>query len=364
MPIYHEELSGRQRWTRAGKWKLGEKRKKDPDGPEYPAKIDYFRAAPANADDMPRLYAAYGEKPKSLPIMFPIDDEPPWDRVFPQYLKCYGTSGLKCKGDGRSVLWRVDTDGSVHELDDGLVCDPNTCQYYQNEDCGRVASLKFMLRGYPSLSFWQLDTGSVIGITNVNSKLAMLKTMRAFGHGIDGIPLILKVYPVEVKPKDRKFTVYVIDIDLDPTADYGTALRIDGATIEAIEDVTHRPGDAEYEEVASAEDAEAPDQLYPKRVVVDAESGEDGAAEILLSFEDLPVDIQEAGKVLKWPPGLLLSKLRPFTHDGKLNTSEAAQFIATELARGEASTPAEREETSPAAEKTDEPPTSPGVLDF
>lgn len=361
MPIYHEELSGRVRWTRAGKWKLGEKRRTDPDGPEYPAKLDYFRAAPGNPDDLPNLYARYGEQPKSLPIMFPVDDEPPWDNVFPQYLKCYGLSGLKCKGDGIHVYWRVDKEGGVHEFEDGLRCDPNTCEHYQNEDCGRVASLMFMLRGYPSLSLWQLDTGSVISITNVNSKLAMLKSMRQFGNRIDGIPLMLKVYPVEVKPDDRKFTVYVIDIDLDPTADYGDALRIEGATMGAVELPTTRPGDAKFEELPAPAEKETPDQLYPKRIVVEG-AEESEPEKNPLRYEDVPPDIKEAAGHLKWTPGLLLTKLGAFATGGVLNVAEAAQMIATELARGEAFPADEKEEVTPAAKEADKAGT--GVLDF
>jgi hypothetical protein len=59
----------------------------------YPIETPYFVVPP-------EIQQKYGDKPTELDIIFPIDDE---ERIFPQALKMYGQSGLKCIGNGEQA---------------------------------------------------------------------------------------------------------------------------------------------------------------------------------------------------------------------------------------------------------------------
>lgn len=226
--IEHEGLSGRRSTSRMGKIRAG-KKSKNAKGKEYPEKLDHFRFDPDDENILPVLHKLYGERSTRLPVMFVAGDR---EAIFPQYLKKYGKSGLLCKGTGgrdendnpKPVFMRVtavnEETGEVTVSDD-YPCDPENCEDYKSGRCKRLASLcGFILCDYPALRTWQIDTTSKISIERLNSRLDDLETLAASikpGHGVAGIPLILSLNPVQVKPKGakRKQTVYVYDLDLD-----------------------------------------------------------------------------------------------------------------------------------------------------
>ncbi len=89
-------LSELRRLPRLGKIRLGIKRLAK-SGKEQPAEVDYFVVPPEVAK-------VYGERPKELLIMFPVEDV---TQIFPQAYKWYGAgAGLKCKGDGETAIRR------------------------------------------------------------------------------------------------------------------------------------------------------------------------------------------------------------------------------------------------------------------
>jgi len=89
-------LSDKRRLPRLGIIRLGIK-KKSAKGVEYPAEVDYFVVPP-------EVQKLYGEKPKELDVMIPLNEI---EAVFPCAYKHYGSSkGLKCSGDGEKA-WRV-----------------------------------------------------------------------------------------------------------------------------------------------------------------------------------------------------------------------------------------------------------------
>jgi hypothetical protein len=224
--IEHEGLSSRRSTSRMGKFRLG-KKGKNAKGQEYPQKLDYFRADPEDENLLGLIHELLGEKPKRLRIMLTSDD---LEMVFPQYLKKYGKSGLLCKGTGGKdgegnplpALFRI-VDKETGEAVDDYPCDPENCEDYKSGRCKRLASLSFILRDLPALRVWQIDTTSQISIQRLNTRFEDLAALsRAAGRPylIAGVPLILSLGPVQVKPDKakKKQTVYCLDLELDHKA--------------------------------------------------------------------------------------------------------------------------------------------------
>ncbi|KKL84441.1 hypothetical protein LCGC14_1964760, partial [marine sediment metagenome] len=156
---------------RLGKVHLGYK-KVTGKGVEYPFATDYFVCTP-------EVQAIFGEKPKELRIMFPIDDD---EVVAQQWYRSYSSSrGLVCKGDGLTATCLMDTktgaratrESEKAEMREGVTCQGEQCPEYQRRQCRRVMNLQFLLPEAPGLGVWQLDTGSFFSIVNINSNLKL-----------------------------------------------------------------------------------------------------------------------------------------------------------------------------------------------
>ena len=177
-------------------------------GAEYPKAVDYF-VVPEE------VKAVYGEKPKDLDIMFPLEDE---NQFAPQFLKCYSRSqGLVCKGDGATAWRKADIEtgnvasGKTVEWDwKEVPCNMQDCPEYLSKKCRRVMSLMFLLPKVEGLGCWQIDTSSFNSIVNINS---MVKLLRGILGRCSMIPLTLVLRPRDVSPKgEKKKTVHVMDI--------------------------------------------------------------------------------------------------------------------------------------------------------
>jgi hypothetical protein len=247
MPI--KGISERRRLPRLGKIRLGEKGISQ-SGAEYPKKIDYF-------DCPPEVQAVYGEKPRQLDVIFPVDS---LEIIFPQYLKRYGSSkGLVCKGNGETADVVDESTGEMTEV----VCDPNECEFYAKKHCRRVASLQFMLPKVPGFGVYQIDTTSYNSIVNLNSWLAPDGLL----HGKPmGLPLLLRLVPQEVhfpgkEGKRAKGTAFVLSLTTSLSLEQMRALQGGTAVAGAIAD---RPSE------------EQPTDLYPG---VAREPGDDGGDE-------------------------------------------------------------------------------------
>jgi hypothetical protein len=103
MPI--KGLSEARRLPRLGKIHLGVK-KTASSGKEYPSEVDYFVCPP-------EVQKVFGERPKSLRVMFPVENE---EVFFSQWYKCYGASLLKCKGDGAKASTWDEENGGLKEI--------------------------------------------------------------------------------------------------------------------------------------------------------------------------------------------------------------------------------------------------------
>lgn len=252
MPI--KGLSERIRLSRGGKIRLGEKRKMEKNGKtiEYPAKLDYFLFDPEDESLLPKIHSQFGEKPDKLLICFPSEDE---EVVFPQYYKCYGASGLLCKGDGNTAN-RTAEGGALVECE----CpSPEHCEFAASRGkngksgCKQLASLQFYIKDFNQLFVWQIDTSSFHSIVNVNTAL---KTLRAIAGRISFIPVTLILKAQQIQPDGKKQVAYVLDVIIPCGLNDIKALRplISGPQAELPPLLEH----------------EAPDDLYPaSQIMVD-----------------------------------------------------------------------------------------------
>jgi len=215
MPI--KDLTEVNRLIRLGKFHLSYKH------PEkgYPMKTDYF-VLPKDHSDYDKLVDLFGDKPKELRILIPVEDEEQWAS---QYYKAYNkTYGLVCKGDGETALRMVTA--ATGELPDAKVsaavelremsCQGRDCPKYQTKECHEVMNLRFLIPEAPGLGVWQIDTGSKNSILNINSCARIIKG--SFGR-ISLIPLKLTLESIEVNNPEggKKQTVYVLNLRTDVT---------------------------------------------------------------------------------------------------------------------------------------------------
>ncbi len=204
-------LSEKRRLPRLGKIHLGVKAKNSR-GTEYPKMVDYFVCPP-------EVQAVFGEKPKELRILIPVEDEDKWAS---QYYRCYCRSkGLVCKGDGETCVRMVDAqtgalaDGNSKEVIlKEMECKGRDCADY-GVKCKEVMNLQFLIPEVPGLGIWQIDTGSVNSIRNINATASLLKVL--YGR-VSMIPLILTVEQLDVNGPDcKKKKVSIMNVKTNET---------------------------------------------------------------------------------------------------------------------------------------------------
>jgi hypothetical protein len=214
MPI--KDLSETVRLPRLGKIHLGTK------NPEkgYPMKADHF-VFPKDHSDYEKLVKTFGAEPKELRVLIPVEDEEQWAT---QYYKAYNlTRGLVCKGDGDTAMRQIDVKTGDLPSKETLTttmkempCAGRDCPDYKAKKCHEAMNLRFILPEIPGLGVWQIDTGSINSILNINSSAKIIK--KAFGR-ISMIPLILSFKPAKAKnPQDGKQqTIYVLNLETNIT---------------------------------------------------------------------------------------------------------------------------------------------------
>ncbi len=204
-----EGLTSVRRLPRLGKVKMGIK-VLSAKGIEHPQKTDHFVVTPEVAK-------VYGDKPKSLDILIPVEDEEKWA---PQYYKLYSaTQGLVCRGDGVIASRLIDTatGDRAHRNTEQAVrrewaCQGRKCPDYISKDgCKEVMSLQFILYKVPGMGIWQIDTSSVNSIININSCADYIRAM--FGK-LAMIPMQLTIEPKQVQNPEsgKRQTVYVLNL--------------------------------------------------------------------------------------------------------------------------------------------------------
>lgn len=219
MPI--KGLTEKRRMPRIGKFHLGikvTKNKKGEDCKPYPKAVDYFVYPEADAEGgelLEQLTKAFGEKPKELRIIFPLEDE---ESIASQYYRCYTrTRGLVCRGDGEICMRVVDAKtGALPTKDTDkttlseMTCQGRECPDYAAGQCREVMNLQFMLPEISGMGVWQIDTSSINSIKNINSCLEMIKAI--YGR-VAMVPMLLTLEKMAVTPPGgTKKNVHVLNI--------------------------------------------------------------------------------------------------------------------------------------------------------
>lgn len=276
-------LSEVRRLPRLGKIRLGVRvprpKTKDCRHPEgqycfrcsFPKEVSYF-VLPPEAREI------YGPEPTEIDIMFPVDDP---SVVFPQAYKWYGADqGLKCKGDGETAIRRLAdvADPKLKEFlsrsgqkDEDLVEVPCPCPMLDNGKCGPKGCLMVLLPRVGCGGVYQIDTGSVINLTEINSTIEFLQSL--LGR-IAMVPLKLRRVPQAITfidPKTGKTST---------KTHYMLKLVFEGAMTEVMRLRNDRMALPGYQPTSIAppvEDGPEPTSECPMEIngeVVDMDSGE------------------------------------------------------------------------------------------
>jgi hypothetical protein len=199
-------LSEIRRMPRIGKLRLGVKETSSRTGKQYPKAVDYFvvkEDLSTSAEAAEEFKKVYGDKPRSVDIMFPTDNP---EEFFPQFYRRYGSgAGLLCKGDGR-IANMVAENGQLLEVE----CCPESCEWAMKKHCRPVGTIQFLIPSVPGVGCWQIDTSSYHSVVNLNSGIEFIRQLT--GGRIAGIPLRLVVKPKEVQVDGKKKVVYVLDL--------------------------------------------------------------------------------------------------------------------------------------------------------
>lgn len=168
------------RLPRMGKIRLGikveSKTKIDKNGNPviYPQECDYFVCPD-------EVKAKFGNEPKSLPVMLPVENE---EMFLRQYYACYGgNQKLKCQGDGEIAERRVE--GGIEKI----ACpSPEFCDFAKANACKARTDLMMVLPDINCGAVYQLSTGSVTSDIDIRSGIEMAKHL--FGR-CSWVPMML-----------------------------------------------------------------------------------------------------------------------------------------------------------------------------
>lgn len=167
-----------------------------------PKEVDYFVCPP-------EIKKFYGDEPKELNIMFPLNDP---EVLFPQAYKYYGSGkGLKCRGDGINATRLNEETNEMEERS----C---PCELLGGGKCKQVASLSFMMPSIKIGGVYQIDLSSYHSIVDINSGFDYAMAM--LGGRIAMVPFILRRVPRETHNEGKKQTHYTLTMELDIPLEY------------------------------------------------------------------------------------------------------------------------------------------------
>lgn len=196
-----------RRLPRLGKIRLGMVVTSGKSGKEYPRETDYFVCPP-------EVQAVYGEIPKALDVMFPVEQE---EMIFPQFLGAYGGNHkLLCHGDGENAE-RWDKDATEWLKRD---C---PCEWLEEGKCDRRANLLVVLPKVNLGGVYQIDSGSFNTIVNLNSYFEYLRFL--VGR-ISWVPVkLIREAQQTLDPDGKQQTHYPIKVVFEGTVEAVNALR-------------------------------------------------------------------------------------------------------------------------------------------
>jgi len=208
-----------------GKIKIGEL-KVSQNGKSYPSSIDYFRCD-ANASYVELYTGFFGEKPITLPIVFPSNDTNDFLSHLYELRDSAGKMYAKSDGQSIAVATKSNADGAVyfHEYSaqelkkqfGGL----DAAMTLLREKSGGTAwrerlSLKFIILRLPILGLFQFDTSG--DDTTIPQLIKVIDTVQESAGRIMFIPfdLCLKIAKSDKSGDTRKYPVVSLVCNLSP----------------------------------------------------------------------------------------------------------------------------------------------------
>ncbi len=243
--------------------------------------------------------------PKELDILIPDEDEEIWAS---QYYRAYNaTYGLVCKGDGDLALRMVDnkTKGLPGKTTSGfemldIKCLGKACPEYKTKKCGEVMNLRFILPAVPGLGVWQIDTGSINSILNINSCGRLIK--KAFGR-ISLVPLKLTLEPIEVNNPEtgKKQKVFVLNLRTNVTLQQLASVAREQAKMLSVGDLAAKWKQEVEQDIADFWPEVKPTEETPEPAAVAPESHKEGA--VVSAIDDWATEVSKGLTILKgrWP---------------------------------------------------------------
>ncbi len=209
-PTEIKGLNTRRRLPRLGKIRLGKKSVSKKSGKEYPVETSYFVVPPEVAK-------VYGDEPTELDVLFPVEER---SVIAPYAYEFYGSGkGLKRICDGE-VAWQMNEKTGEMEQKE---C---TCEVPGQGECKARMHLMVMLPKVNVGGVYQIDTGSVNSIIDINSSIDWA---RSVAGRVAMVPLKLKREPRETHHGGKKQTHYTLRLVLDQVklTEHGPAPRAD-----------------------------------------------------------------------------------------------------------------------------------------
>jgi hypothetical protein len=157
---------------------------------------------------MAALTKDHDGKCRAIPIILHSDEI---EEVFPTDLAAYAGKSLACKGDGKKATRWTFSNGTRTDQTKECVC---PCPYLEQKKCkphGRLyCSINLPGQAIAgAVHVWR--TTSIISIQQMTASLEQIKSMVG---SLRGVPLVLRVLPVQVTPEGKSTTVYVCHVEL------------------------------------------------------------------------------------------------------------------------------------------------------
>lgn len=193
----------------------------------FPKEVSYFVCPP-------EVQRIYGREPVELDVMLPIENE---EVCFPQSLKWYVSSHLKCKGNGETAMRRVADlseeqkaamNGDLPKDENDLVEIPCPCPLLDSGECSQVGNLMLLLPKVSMSGVYQIDSGSYNNIVRINSAIDYI---RALIGRVALVPLKLKRIPESIEYQGKKAIHYLLSLEFDGNLDAVKTLRNDARAI-------------------------------------------------------------------------------------------------------------------------------------
>jgi hypothetical protein len=144
---------------------------------------------------------------REIPIVLHSDDI---EAVFPTAYACYAGRRLKCRGDGEKALeWDANRTTQTERA-----CPCDRLRAPSGDICKPHGTLhcSLMIPGHATAgAVYKWRTTSIISIQRM---IGSLQQIMATVGVLRGIPLRLKVEPVQVSPNDKATTVYCCHVEL------------------------------------------------------------------------------------------------------------------------------------------------------